>query len=411
MKKLISTIASLTLTSSTALPLIACSRDDSLKIAFVPSKDAIEVMKIVKPLESLLKNKIKELDPNFNKNVKITTTTNYQAAGQALQDGKTALAFLPMGTYNSYHGEEISTDNYTDAAPLVVATRNAMRPDTENGISKNRVINTDQQIAAIKDYNKIATANGGITSHDDAYKKLYHQTVEKESTSFYRSAMIVSNNFLEREKIKKDNPIDIDHLFDDTNSYKEKIQQLLTDAQAAGDDRIRLLASNTSGAGVIYPVQWMLDNGVPRTQVANILKHQARAESFTAAAEYAGTNSCDITFGYTDIRADAANVQKDFANTTMIGLTNGIPNDGISYSKKAIIDPKLLAAIRQAFKELINDPKNAAIFNVYSHTDYITPDKNATATEALNWEIKENKTYSDATREIETALELIKQSQ
>lgn len=96
MKKLISTIPTLALTSSAALPLIACSRDDSLKIAFVPSKDPIKVMKIVKPLEGLLKNKIKELDLTFNKNVKITTTTNYQATGQALQDGKTALAFLPM---------------------------------------------------------------------------------------------------------------------------------------------------------------------------------------------------------------------------------------------------------------------------------------------------------------------------
>ncbi len=406
MKKLISTIAILALTSSAALPLIACSRDDSLKIAFVPSKDSIKVMKIVKPLEGLLKNKIKELDPTFNKNVKITTTTNYQAAGQALQDGKTALAFLPMGTYTSYRGQEIGIANYADAAPLVVAERNTMRPETTKKTNDNRVIDTKQQMSVIKEYNKITTA--GITDHDDAYKKLYHQSEDKKSTSFYRSAIIVSNKFLVREKGKG---VDIDHLFDNETSYKVIIKQLLSDAQAEGSDKIRLLASNTSGVGVIYPVQWMLDNGIVENQIANILKNQARVESFTAAAEYVANDSCDITFGYTDIRADAENVQKDFANTTMVGLTSGVPNDGISYSKKAIKDPKFLAAIREAFKELIADPKNASIFDVYSHTNYITADKNATPEEALAWEVKENKTYDNATNEIQVALKLIKESQ
>lgn len=407
MKKMISTIATLVLTSSAALPLIACSPDDSLKIAFVPSKDAIKVMKIVKPLEGLLKNKIKELDPTFNKNVKITTTTNYQAAGQALQDGKTALAFLPMGTYTSYRGQEISHENYADAAPLVVAERNAMRPETNILKKEERVIDTAQQMAVIKDYNKIATADGGITDHDDAYKKLHHQTEDNKPTSFYRSAMIVSNKFLDREK----NKIDIDHLFDDETDYKAKIKQLLTDAKAEGLSKIRLLASNTSGAGVIYPVQWMLDNGIERDQIADILKNQSRVESFTAAAEYVANDSCDITFGYTDIRADAENEKIDFANTTIVGLTNGVPNDGISYSKKAIKDPKLLAAIREAFKQLIKDPKNASIFDVYSHTNYITPDKNATPEEVMAWEAKENKIYNDASIEIGAALQLIRESQ
>lgn len=405
MKKLISTIATLALTSSAALPLIACSRDDSLKIAFVPSKDPIKVMKIVKPLEGLLKNKIKELDPTFNKNVKITTTTNYQAAGQALQDGKTALAFLPMGTYTSYRGQEIGIANYADAAPLVVAERNAMRPETTNETNENRVIDTKQQMSVIKEYNRITTA--GITDHDDAYQKLYHQSEDKKSASFYRSAMIVSNKFLDREKGK----VDINHLFDDETSYKVKIKQLLSDAQAEGSDKIRLLASNTSGAGVIYPVQWMLDNSIEENQIANILKKQARVESFTAAAEFVANDSCDITFGYTDIRADAENVQKDFTNTIMVGLTSGVPNDSISYSKKAFKDPKLLAAVREAFKELIEDPKNASIFDIYSHTNYSTPDKNATPEEALAWEVKANKIYDNATNEIQAALKLIKESQ
>lgn len=110
----------------------------------------------------------------------------------------------------------------------------------------------------------------------------------------------------------------------------------------------------------------MLDNGIAENQIANILKNQARVETFTAAAEYVANDSCDITFGYTDIRADAKNVQKDFANTTMIGLTSGVPNDGISYSKKAIKDPKLLAAIREAFKELMAD-KKMLLFLMFIH--------------------------------------------
>ncbi|MBP1525964.1 MAG: PhnD/SsuA/transferrin family substrate-binding protein [Spiroplasma ixodetis] len=212
MKKLISTIATFALTSSTALPLIACSPDDSLKIAFVPSKDAIKIMNIVKPLEGLLKNKIKELDPEFNRSVKITTTTDYQAAGQALQDGKTALAFLPMGTYIDYRGRAINPGNYADAAPLVIAQRNAMRPETNNKTSEKRIIDTNEQMSIVKNYNEIAAK--GIESHEDAYKKLYHQTDEHKSTSFYRAEIIVNNNFLVREKSK----VDIDHLFDDATT-------------------------------------------------------------------------------------------------------------------------------------------------------------------------------------------------
>ncbi|WP_338987291.1 PhnD/SsuA/transferrin family substrate-binding protein [Spiroplasma endosymbiont of Dasysyrphus albostriatus] len=405
MKKLISTIATFALTSSAALPLIACSPDDSLKIAFVPSKDAIKVMNIVKPLEGLLKNKIKELDPEFNRSVKITTTTDYQAAGQALQDGKTALAFLPMGTYIDYRGRAINPGNYADAAPLVIAQRNAMRPETNNKTSEKRIIDTNEQMSIVKNYNEIAAK--GIESHEDAYKKLYHQTDEHKSTSFYRAEIIVNNNFLVREKSK----VDIDHLFDDATTYKTKIQQLIKDAKAEGKDKIQLLTSNTSGAGVIYPVQWMLDNGVEKTEIADILKNQSRVESFTAAAQNVANGASDITFGYTDIRADAEQVKKDYENTTMIGLTSGVPNDGISYSKKAIKDQKLLAAIREAFKELINDPKNAEIFDVYSHTDYITPSKDATPEQAATWETEQNDKYNQATNEIKDAIDLIKASQ
>lgn len=155
----------------------------------------------------------------------------------------------------------------------------------------------------------------------------------------------------------------------------------------------------------------MLDNGIQQQQIARILQTQSRVESFTAAAQNVANDAADITFDYTDIRAAAEHVKTDFKNSTMIGLTNGVPNDGISYSKKAIKDQKLLAAIRQAFKELIDDPKNAAIFDVYSHTDYITPGKDANPDQALNWEIKENGHYNDATKEIQDAINLIKDSQ
>lgn len=400
MKKLISTIAALTLTSSAALPLIACSPDNSLKIAFVPSKDPIAVINKVKPLEKLLRDRIKKLDPEFNRNVNITTTTNYQAAGQALQDGKVALAFLPVGTYSDYRGAKIADGNYADAAPLVIAQRNAMRPDTNQRVSKDRNITLEQQMAVIKDYNNIA--KGGIKDHDDAYQKLYHQTSDKEPTAFYRAEIIANNSFLSSAGI------DINHLFDNKVDYQTQIKKLIEDKNTI----IQLLSSNSSGAGVIYPVKWMLDNGIDRNKISGILRTQSRAKSYTDAAQSVANNATNITVGYTDIRADAENVNKDYQNTTMIGLTSGIPNDGISYSKKAIKDFKLLSAIRQAFKQLINDKDSniAGIFDVYSHTDYVVPDKNATPDQALAWEISENAKYDEATKEIQAAIDLIKQS-
>lgn len=118
--------------------------------------------------------------------------------------------------------KKISIATYADAPALVVAERNAMRPETTKETNDHRVIDTEHQMSVTEEYNKITTA--GITDHDDAFKKLYHQSEDKKSTSFYRSAMIVSNKFLVREK---DKGIDIDYLFDDETSYKVTIKQLL----------------------------------------------------------------------------------------------------------------------------------------------------------------------------------------
>lgn len=397
MKKLISMVTMIAFSSTSAMPLLACSPDNSLRIAFIPSINSADVMKIVKPLEGLLKTKLKKLYPSFNRNVKITPTNDYETAGRALKDGKTDLAFLPIGTYTKNWGNTVSPNNYAAAAPLVIAQRAAMKPEVESKTTKTPIIHDKFEIQQKILGHYVADAVG-IKTKKQAHDQLYMDGNSKDPndvTSNYRSEILVNNNFF-KNTIKD---VNINDLFDKDKTihdkYKDTIKKLFNQAQSNG--KIRLLSSDTSGAGVIYPVQWMLqnlgnDNNAQR-QISSILKNQPRATSYPDATQQLSNGDAEIIVGYTDIRADATSnsiVAKVYDGSSIIGLTDGILNDGIDYSKKSITDPKLVWALRKSFKELIEDPANKAIFAVYGHNNYTIPDSDSAA-DSVKFEENYNK--------------------
>lgn len=58
----------------------------------------------------------------------------------------------------------------------------------------------------------------------------------------------------------------------------------------------------------------------------------------------------------------------------VIGVTGGIYNDTVSITKAdpEIYNPEFIAALQNALINVINTEEGKAIFDVYSHTGYIT---------------------------------------
>lgn len=387
MRKLLVVLTSFVVLTPSITQVIACTPDHTLKIAFVPSINSVEVMNIVRPLEAKLEQEIHYFDPQWNHKVTIQTTTSYEAAGQALEDGKVGLAFLPVGTYTKYWGDQLSDGRHSDLAPLVVAERWAMKPDAIQDSTSLRNINFNQTRSILSSY---YTQSQGITDKASAYDKLY---TKNEPITFYRSEILANNNFLQN------NNVDMKTLLEqDQTTYKTTMYNLAK--KAIDDDKFNLIMSDTSGAGVIYPLAWLIDIGFSpyTTEGAYYIKkilNGTRVTSYSVGAQNISTDASEMTVGYTDIRADMPNdnaIKTAYANSSIVGITNGIYNDGISYSKSVIKDSNLLYAIREAFEKLIQDPANKKIFSVYQHTGYKIPDSDSVKV-SNEWEANYDKEY------------------
>ena len=77
---------------------------DTLKVAFVPSRDPEAIVTATEPLKELLKQELAKEGYNVN-NVDITVGTSFDAVGEALASGSADVGFLPGGTYVLYDKE------------------------------------------------------------------------------------------------------------------------------------------------------------------------------------------------------------------------------------------------------------------------------------------------------------------
>ena len=95
---------------------------DTLKVAFVPSRDPEAIVTATEPLKELLKQELAKEGYNVN-NVDITVGTSFDAVGEALASGSADVGFLPGGTYVLY-------DKEVDV--LLTATRDNLLKDSSN---------------------------------------------------------------------------------------------------------------------------------------------------------------------------------------------------------------------------------------------------------------------------------------
>lgn len=95
---------------------------ETLKVAFVPSREPQEIITATEPLKQLLKDELAKEGYEVGE-VEITVGTTYEAVGEGLEAGTIDVGLIPGGTYVLYDdGAEV----------ILTATRNGLSKDSDN---------------------------------------------------------------------------------------------------------------------------------------------------------------------------------------------------------------------------------------------------------------------------------------
>ncbi|AVN63951.1 hypothetical protein CG006_03160 [Mesoplasma florum] len=405
MKKLLAIVGAIGLTGTAATTVVSCGTTDTFDIIFIPSNNATEVINTVKPLEGKLqaemKAKAEERGETFTKKVKISTSTSYEAAGSTLAAGKADLAFLPVGTYNKNKGTIKEDGTYDKLGILLESSRDAYT--VEKDMPAGSITQSDS-LKYANEYNKILDITGNETITKEQIREKYLDT--SSNSEYYRSYVYVNNDLLNKSDIKL-SEISAD------DEYQAALRKLILPGangeEAKGDVNFSVSKSKTSSAGTIYPLMWLKNvAGFNDEQVKYIYTKSNRQADYPSAAQYVSNTSNGVAVGFSDIRyeiKDEAASIKAFKNTSVIGMSDKIINDGIMYSRKRINDDKIIKDLRDSFKDLISKEENKEIFNVYNHTDYIGPKEEQTP---IEWETALDKEITVTSVEAEKIETLIK---
>ena len=326
MKKLIKLFAVTMLAASmAALPVMAseAANDqatevkevESLKIAFSPYADADEITTATEPLEQLLKDKLLEKGYDV-KDIDMTVGTSYTAVGEALSAGSADLGFISGGNYVLFSD---------DCDVLLTALRKAINKDS-----------TDP-----KDWN-----DGTIEEYTDEY------------ATYYRCIILAGPTQKGQELLAK------------VNAGEELTWEDLNSASWT-------VLSPTSASGYIYPCLWLQENyGKSISDLENVVE----SESHTTAVSRLAAGQVDVMVSYGHIRIKNAPIWESelggtapmVEQTGIIGVTEGIYNDMIAYSKtsETMEDEDFRQAVGEAFIEIGETEEGQEIISVFSQVGY-----------------------------------------
>ena len=287
---------------------------DTLRVAFVPSKDPDEIVTATEPLKDMLKAELSEAGYEVE-NVDITVGTSFEAVGEALSAGTADVAFIPGGTYVMYDdGAEV----------ILTATRGAINKDSDNAADWN---------------------DGEATVFTD-----------KQAVS-YRSLIIAGPSAKGQELAAKVNSGE-ELTWDDLNSANWSVM------------------STTSPAGYIYPTIWLENRyGKTITDLNSVVTADSYGSAMARLA--AGqidvmVSYADVRQDNVDKwTSEFGRSESIWDETNIIGVTPGIYNDTVSVSKHSdIMDDDLKAALQQAFINIGNSEEGKEVISIYSHTGY-----------------------------------------
>ena len=288
---------------------------DNLTIAFSPYADADQIITATEPLTDLLKAKLLEKGYDVN-NIDMSVGTNYTAVGQALAAGSADLGFISGGNYVLFSD---------DCDVLLTALRYAINKDSENPADWN---------------------DGTIEENTD------------EMSTYYRCIILAGPSEKGQELLAKVNAGE-ELTWDDLNSATWAV------------------LNPTSASGYIYPCLWLQENyGKGISDLDNVVQ----SDSHTTSVARLASEQVDVMVSYGHIRiknapiwqSESGGTEEMVNDTGIIGVTEGIYNDMIAYSKTSdtMADENFRQAVGEAFIEIAETEEGREIISVFSQVGY-----------------------------------------
>ena len=287
---------------------------ETLKVAFVPSREPEEIITATEPLKQMLKDELAAQGYEVG-DVEITVGTTYEAVGEGLEAGTIDVGLIPGGTYVLY-------DDGADV--ILTATRNGLNKDSDNA----------------KDWN-----DGQPT-----------EASENQAVS-YRALFIAGPSAKGQELLAK------------VNNGEELTWEDLDSANWS-------IMGTSSPAGYIYPALWLQDHyGKGISDLASAVQSDSYASAFARLASgqvdvlvtYADARRDYAERWNTEFSREAS----IWEETGVIGVTAPIYNDTISVSKNSeIMTDEFIAALQNAFINIGNTDAGKEVIAIYSHNGY-----------------------------------------
>ena len=287
----------------------------SLKIAFSPYADADQITTATEPLEQLLQAKLLEKGYDV-KDIDMTVGTSYTAVGEALSAGSADIGFISGGNYVLFSD---------DCDVLLTALRYAINKDSENPADWN---------------------DGTIEENT------------KDMSTYYRCIILAGPSEKGQELQAKVNAGE-ELTWDDLNSATWSV------------------LSPTSASGYIYPCLWLQDH---YGKGISDLEHVVQSDSHTTSVARLAAGQVDVMVSFGHIRIkNAPKWESELGGTApmveqtgVIGVTEGIYNDMIAYSKNSdtMADEDFRKALGESFIEIADTDEGREIISVFSQVGY-----------------------------------------
>ena len=301
-------------TSTTASSETSNKKIDTLRIAFVPSREPEEIITATEPLKQMLTDELATLGYDVGE-VDITVGTSYEAVGEALAAGTADVGLIPGGTSVRY-------DDGCDV--LLTATRDGLSIDSDNA----------------KDWNDNAPTEPTT-----------------EQVTSYRALMIAGPSEKGKELAAKVNAGEA-LTWEDVSSANWSV------------------ANSSSPAGYIYPSLWLQENFDKNiTDLPHAVQSDSYGSAFARLASGQVDILCTYADARRDYEdewtTEYGMTNSIWDDTAVVGVTPAIYNDTISVSKTSpIMDDDFKQALGQAFINIGNTEEGKEVIAIYSHNGY-----------------------------------------
>ena len=294
---------------------VASTKIDTLRIAFVPSREPEEIITATEPLKQMLTDELAKLGYEVGE-VDITVGTSYEAVGEALSAGTADVGLIPGGTYVLY-------DDGCDV--LLTATRDGLSIDSDNP----------------KDWNDNAPTEPTT-----------------EQVTSYRSLLIAGPSEKGKELAAKVNAGEA-LTWEDVSSANWSV------------------ANSSSPAGYIYPSLWLQENyEMNITDLPHAVQSDSYGSAFARLASGQVDIVCTYADARRDYEdewtTEYGMTNSIWDDTAVVGVTPAIYNDTISVSKTSpIMDDAFKSALSEAFINIGNTEEGKEVIAIYSHNGYL----------------------------------------